>query len=164
MTPSRSDAHSHATVVTPRPAGIRDAEPAAPRSREDAASAAANRAESAPPDAAASRAAAAHEAELGAVCERYYRAIGARDADGVIEAMTARYGGQLRQMRQWPEFGAFFRLWCEAQGTLKRVLARQLDGDSGTVLLDLGGELVRVALRRIDARWLVDSEQSERRR
>jgi len=98
------------------------------------------------------------------VCERYFRAVTARDVDGVLELMTSQHGSQLRQMRQWPDFCAFFQLWCEAHGQLRRVITSCAEADTAAALLDVESEVVRISLRHVDGKWLIDSEQSETRR
>jgi len=108
-----------------------------------------------------------HDGQEGAVvaaCERYFRAVAARDIDGVLAVMTARHGKQLRQMRQWLDFCAFFQLWCEAQGRLRRVIMSQAECGFGAALLDVEHDVVRLSLRCVEGHWLIDSEQSERRR
>jgi len=105
-----------------------------------------------------------HDADVLDACARYFRAVAARDVEGVLETMTAHYGNALRQMRQWADFCAFFRLWCEAQGQLKRIISNHADGDTATVLADIGSEVVCLDLRRVDGKWLIDAERSGRRR
>ena len=137
MATSRNgDGHSSTTLVLPRPAGL--ARPA--------------------------RHVAGHDADALDTCARYFRAVAARDVEGVLETMTARHGNALRQMRQWSDFCAFFRLWCEAQGQLKRIISHHADGDTATVLADIGSDVVCLDLRRIDGNWLIEAERSARRR
>jgi len=104
------------------------------------------------------------DTDVAEVCERYFCAVTARDVDGVLEMMTSQHGSQLRQMRQWPDFCAFFQLWCEAHGQLRRITMSHAEADTAAALLDVESEIVRVSLRLVDGKWLIDSEQSETRR
>lgn len=91
-------------------------------------------------------------------CERYFRAVRARDLEAVLDAMTPNYGRGLRAMRNDPDFPAFFQVWCDTQGRRVSMLASTVDGDEATVLLDAGRALVQMHLRRSAERWRVDAE------
>jgi len=114
--------------------------------------------------AAASRGGTAPDGGPVATCRRYFRAIGARDLDAMLDAMTPEYGVHLREMRRLPEFAAFFSLWCENQGSVVSVISSSVNVDVASVVLDTQTAIVRVALLRIGGSWLVDSEQVERDR
>ncbi len=93
-----------------------------------------------------------------AACRRYFDAIVARDLEAVLESMTPEYGGQLRELRRAPDFGAFFSLWCETQGRLVSIVSCTTGGERANAVLDTGETLVRATLRRCADRWLVDAE------
>lgn len=101
----------------------------------------------------------ARETDAAAGCRRYFDAIAAHDIDAVLDAMTADYSRQLRDLRRLPDFSAFFKLWCESQGRLCAVISCAVRGDWATVALDLDTALVFVRLRHLGGRWLIDSER-----
>jgi hypothetical protein len=102
--------------------------------------------------------------DTAAGCKRYYDAIAARDLESVLDAMTPEYGRHLIDMRNLPDFGAFFLLWCECQGRLARVISSSVRGDSASVAFETDKAIAFAKLRRIGGRWLIDSEQVKQAR
>jgi len=127
------------TEMTLQPAAVRGADPRGAAERSDAR-------HPAPAD---------HPVSA---CERYFRAVRARDLEAVLDAMTPNYGRGLRAMRNDPDFPAFFQVWCDTQGRRVTMLASTVDGDAATVLLDAGRALVQMHLVRSAQRWRVDAE------
>jgi len=103
--------------------------------------------------------AASRETDAAAGCKRYFDAIAAHDLDALLDAMTPDYSRQLRDLRRLPDFGAFFKLWCESPGRLCAVISSAVRGNWATVALDLDNALVFARLRLFGGRWLIDSER-----
>ena len=95
-----------------------------------------------------------------AVAWRHYLvAIGNRDVEAVLEAMTVEYSRQLRTLRPTREFGPLFELWCASQPRAVQLVTCVIQGDAATLEGRDGEDLCRIHLRHVDGVWRIGAEE-----
>jgi hypothetical protein len=88
----------------------------------------------------------------------YLTAVARREFATVIAGMTEACARQLLDLRDMPDFGPLFDLWCDSQHEPVIVTRCAIERDVATIDVRSRRTVGRVTLQLVDSAWRIDSE------